>query len=143
MTAMENKYRLGALRLLAEDARLTARARRLVVALMRATPVAPRGVATMVPLSELTRTLRTDAADPAWQDGTACDVLNTLDEVDAAHWSMPFVEEAMIGTFLKGYALSEESGLLHFQVDSSLIAAIDQISQQLRANSNEPPEMKH
>lgn len=140
---MEHQYCMRALRLLAEDARLTARTRSLLVMLVWATPVALRGHSTMIPLSELIRALNTEAADTAWQNGTERDILNALDEVDAAHWSMPSLEGAAIGSFLNGHSLSAESGLLHFQVDNNFIAALEQISQKLQADSNEPPELKH
>lgn len=140
---MEPQYCMRALRLLAEDARLTARTRSLLVTLVWATPVALRGHSTMIPLSKLIGTLNTEAADTVWQGGTDRDVMNALDEVDAAHWSMPSLKGAAIGSFLNGHTLSAESGLLHFQIDNNFIAAIEHISQQLQADSNEPPEMKH
>lgn len=140
---MEKIYRMRALRLLTEDAHLNAPTRELLEALIGATPVVMRGYATMVPMSELIRTLKTNALEPFWQSGTECDVLNALDEVDWAYWSTPFLEGNPIGTFLSGHALSRHSGLLHFQLDHALLAAIAQISQRLKANSGEPPEMKH
>lgn len=140
---MEDKYCMRALRLLAEDARLTARARSLLVTLVWATPIALRGHATMIPLSELVSTLNTESADLIWNGVAERDVINALEEVDAAYWSMPSLEGAAIGTFLNGYTLSADSGLLHFQIDINLIAAIEQIGRQLQADSNEPPELKH
>lgn len=140
---MENKYCMRALRLLAEDARLTARAKCLLVALVWATPVAQRGYATMTPLSKLISGLNEEVADRIQHGWSEREVMNALDEVDAAHWSMPFPEAAAIGSFLNGHTLSAESGLLHFQIDINCIAAIEQISQQLQADSNEPPELKH
>ncbi|WP_075791475.1 hypothetical protein [Massilia putida] len=140
---MENKYCMRALHLLAEDARLTARTRHLVVTLIWATPVALRGHATMIPLSELISALSTETADAVWHGVSDRDVMNALEEVDVAHWRMPSLEGAPIGSFLNGHALSAESGLLHFQIDNNLIAAIEQISQQLQADSNEPPELRH
>lgn len=140
---MENTYCMRALRLLAEDARLSARNRQLLATLMWATPVALRGHATLLPFSELIGALHTDGVETAWHGATEHDVLNALDEVDAAHWSMPSPDGAAIGSFLSGYALSTESGLLHFQIDTHLIGALEQISQQLQADSKEPPELKH
>lgn len=140
---MENIYRVRALHLLAEDARLKPQTKQLVLALLDATPVALRGYATMMPMSALMTVLKTDAMDSAWHDGTEEEVLQALDDVDTAHWSMPSLRGSAIGSFLKGHALSVDSGLLHFQIDNDLIAALEEISQQLQANSNEPPEMKH
>lgn len=139
---MENKYCMRALRLLADDARLTGRTRCLLVTLMRATPVALRGHATMIPLSELISALNTETAEAVWHGWSECEVMNVLDEVDAAHWSMPSLKGATIGSFLNGHELSAKSSLLHFQIDSSLIAALEQIGQRLQADSNEPPEPK-
>lgn len=140
---MENEYCMRALRLLAEDARLNARTRHLLATLMWATPVALQGYATMLPLAELIGALHTTGTDPAWSGATESDVLHAMDELDTAHWSMSSLQGAVIGGFLNGHALSAESGLLHFQIDNNFIAAIEKISQQLQANSQEPPELKH
>ena len=142
MTELDNIYCTRALRLLAEDARMTVRTRHLLAVLVRATPVALRGYATMVPMAELVALLNTAPADDAWYGGTEQDVLATLEDIEAAHWSMPD-PQIEIGSFLNGHALSEDSGLLHFQIDLDFIAAIERISRQLRANSTRPPGMKH
>lgn len=139
---MNTKYRKRAVRLLAEDAGLSASAGRLVIALMEATPVAPRGYATMVPMRELLAILRADATDRAWLDATGREVLATLDEVETAYWSLPFLQEPAMGSFVVGHALSARTGLLHFQVDQDFTAAIAHVSQQLQMNANEPPETK-
>ncbi|WP_036168311.1 hypothetical protein [Massilia sp. 9096] len=139
---MKTNYDMRAVRLLAEDARLRPLTRHVLVTLVWATPVALRGHATMIPLSELLRRLNTEADDP-WRGTAEPEVLSAIDELDEAHWSMPSLEGAAIGSFLNGHTLSEASGLLHFQIDNNLIAALDQISQQLQADSDGPPETRH
>jgi hypothetical protein len=136
-------YDMRAVRLLAEDARLTPLTRRVLMTLVWATPVALRGHATMIPLSELLRRLNTATGDSPWHGTAEPEVLNAIDELDEAHWSMPSLEGAAIGSFLNGHALSATSGLLHFQIDNNLIAALEQISQQLQADSGGPPETRH
>jgi hypothetical protein len=141
--ALNTKYDMRAVRLLAEDARLTPLTKRVLIRLVWATPVALRGHATMIPLAELLHRLNMEAGDAVWHSADEPDVLNAIDELDEAHWSMPSLEGAAIGSFLNGHSLSSTSGLLHFQIDNNLIAALDEISQQLQTDSNGPPETRH
>ena len=140
-TIMTDHYRVRALRLLTEDARLGRPAQRLFEALVGATPVARRGDATMVPMCNLIATVRADAGDEVQHSETAQDTLAALDEIDSAYWGMPSIEGSDIGSFLNGYTSSEASGLLHFQIDSDLLAVVDDIRRQLKGNAGKPPDI--
>jgi hypothetical protein len=135
---MECTYRTRAFRLLAEDARLTARTTRVLHALITASPVALRGEPTMVPRVALIEAMRGDAAHASGIATTEDALLDALEEVADSYWSMPDGLGVSTGFFLDSFALSNLSGFVHFQFDHDFVMVLEQISRQLRDDAERP-----
>jgi len=133
---MECTYRTRAFRLLAEDARLTSRTTRVLQALITASPVALRGEPTMVPRVELIDAMLGDTVHAIATTEDA--LLDALEEVADAYWSMPGSLGVSTGFFLDSFGLSRLSGFVHFQFDHDFVMALEQISRQLRDDAERP-----
>jgi hypothetical protein len=126
-----NVYHIRALRLLAEDARLTYRTTDLLAGLVLLNPVALRGEPTMMPMSELMEILGLEHASTGRNTPGPDAMAGALDDVAKACWRMPSWRGFTTGSFLEHYRVSSESGLLHFQIDGGFILALDRISRHL------------
>jgi hypothetical protein len=126
-----NEYHIRALRLLAEDARLTDRTTDLLAGLVLLNPVALRGEATMMPASELMEILGLEYASTGHGKPGLDAMTDALDEVVQACWRMPSWRGFTTGSFLEHYRVSGKTGLLHFQIDGGFILALDRISRHL------------
>lgn len=126
-----NEYHIRALRLLAEDARLTNRTTDLLAGLVLLNPVALRGEPTMIPISELMEILGLEHASTGRNTPGPDAMTDALHDVAQACWRMPSWRGFTTGSFLEHYRVSSESGLLHFQIDGGFILALDRISRHL------------
>jgi hypothetical protein len=126
-----NEYHIRALRLLAEDARLSNRTTDLLAGLILLNPVALRGEATMMPTSELMEILGLEHASTGHSNPGLDTMTDALDDVAQACWRMPTWRGFTTGSFLEHYRVSSESGFLHFQIDGGFILALDRISRHL------------
>lgn len=128
---MTNKHHIRALRLLAEDARLTDRLTDLLAGLVLINPVALRGEPTMMPSTELMGVLGIEHAGNGRNRHAVGEMTRALDDMVQARWSLPSRHGVMTGTFLDNYQLSTESGFLHFQMNTAFIRVLEKISRNL------------
>lgn len=135
---MEYMYRTRAFRLLAEDARLSARTTRVLQALITASPVALRGEATMVPRGALIEAMRGDAAQASGIATTEATLIDALQEVADSYWSLHSGPGVASGFFLDSFGLSHLSGFVHFQFDHDFVLVLEQISRQLQDEAGRP-----
>ena len=135
---MQCTYRTRAFRLLAEDARLTPRTTRVLLALITASPVALRGEPTMVPRVSLIEAMRGDVAHASDIATTEDALLDVLDEVADSFWTMSGYLGVSSGFFLDSFGLSQLSGFVHFQFDHDFVMALEQISRQLQDDAERP-----
>lgn len=135
---MEYTYCTRAFRLLAEDARLTARTTRVLQALITASPVALRGEATMVPRGALMEAMCGDTANVGGIAATEAALLDALEEVADSYWSMRGGLGVASGFFLDSFSLSHLSGFVHFQFDHDFVLVLEQISRQLQDDAERP-----
>jgi hypothetical protein len=126
-----NEYHIRALRLLAEDARLTDRSADLLAGLVLLNPIALRGEPTMMPTAELMELLGIEHASTGRNAPGPDAMADALDDMAQASWRMPSWRGFTTGTFLENYQVSSESGLLHFQIDDGFLHALDRISRHL------------
>nr|WP_314543365.1 hypothetical protein [uncultured Massilia sp.] len=126
-----NEYHIRALRLLAEDARLTNRTTDLLAGLVLLNPVALRGEPTMMPISELMEILGLEHASTGRNTPGPDAMADALHDVAQACWRMPSWRGFTTGSFLEHYWVSSGSGLLHFQIDGGFIVALERISRHL------------
>jgi hypothetical protein len=130
-----NEYHIRALRLLAEDARLTNRTADLMAVLVLLNPVALRGEPTMMLTSELMEILGLEHASTGRNAPGLDAMADALHDVAQACWRMPSWRGFTTGSFLEHYRVSSESGLLHFQIDGGFILALERISRHLARNT--------
>jgi hypothetical protein len=128
---MTNRHHIRALRLLAEDARLTDRLTDLLAGLVLINPVALRGEPTMMPSTELMGVLGIEHAGNGRNQQAVREMTRALDDMVQARWSLPSRHGVVTGTFLDHYQLSSESGFLHFQMNTAFIRVLEKISRNL------------
>ena len=85
---MTNKHHIRALRLLAEDARLTDRLTDLLAGLVLINPVALRGEPTMMPSTELMGVLGIEHAGNGRNQQAVREMTRALDDMVQARWSL-------------------------------------------------------
>jgi hypothetical protein len=132
---ISNKYQIRALRLLAEDARLSDRSTDLLAGLVLLNPVALRGEPTMMPTAEVTDLLGIEHAETGRNAPGPEAMAEALADMAQASWSMPSWRGFTNGAFLENYRLSRRSVLLHFQIDGGFILALERISRHLADNA--------
>lgn len=135
---IHTEYHIRALRLLAEDARLSDRSTDLLAGLVLLNPVALRGEPTMMPASELMDLLGIEHAATGRNAPGPEAMADALDDMAQATWSMPAWRGFTTGAFLENYRLSGRSGLLHYQMDGGFILALERISRHLAGNAARP-----
>ena len=128
---MTNKHHIRALRLMAEDARLTDRLTDLLAGLVLINPVALRGEPTLMPSTELMDVLGIDHAGSGRERQAIQEMTDALGDIAQARWSLPSRHGIVTGTFLDHYLLSSESGFLHFQMNTAFIGTLERISRHL------------
>lgn len=133
---MTNKHHIRALRLLAEDARLTDRLTDLLAGLVLINPVALRGEPTLMPSTELMGVLGIDHAGRGRERLAVKEMTDALGDMAQARWSLPSRHGVLSGTFLDNYQISSESGFLHFQMNNGFIRALEKISRHLARNDD-------
>lgn len=135
---MTNKHHIRALRLLAEDARLTDRLTDLLAGLVLINPVALRGEPTLMPSAELMDLLGIDHAGIGRKRQATDEMTDALCAMAKARWSRPSRHGVVTGAFLHNYELSNESGFLHFQMNTDFIRALERISQHMARDDLRP-----
>lgn len=131
---MTNEYHIRALRLLAEDARLTDRMTDLLAGLILMNPVALRGEPTMMPCAELMGILGIGPLGNGQEEHGIEEMAGALGDMVQARWSLPSRHGFTTGSFLDSYQVSSESGFLHFQINGGFIRALEKIIRHLARN---------